>query len=80
MVHSGLIHNCPITPQAVTTTNTIFGPDITALKGKTTRKYSEPVVKDYVEIPQLILELNKEVTLAAYVMLLNWIGLFASTF
>ena len=51
MVHSGLIRNCPITPQEVTTANTIFGPDIAALKGKTTRKSSEPVVTDYVDIP-----------------------------
>ena len=40
MVHSGLIRNCPITPESVTISNTIFGPDIKKLKGKTTSKYS----------------------------------------
>ena len=79
MVHSGLICNCPIKPQAVTITTTIFGPDSAALKEKTTRKSSKPAVTDYVDITQRILELNKEVTLASYVMFLNGIGLFVST-
>ena len=73
MLHSGLIRNCPIKPQSVTITNTIFGPDIEALKEKTTRKSSKPVVTEYVEIPHHLLELNKEVTLASYVMFLNGI-------
>ena len=59
MVHSRLIRNFPMTPQAVTITKAIFGPDIAALRGKTTRKSSEPVVTDYVEIPQQIIDLDK---------------------
>ena len=78
MLHSGLICNFPITPESVNITNTIFGPDIAALKEKTTRKSSKPVVTDYVEIPHCILDLNKEVTLASYVMFLNGIGFFVS--
>ena len=77
--HYGPTRNFPITPQAVTISNTIFGPDISALRGKTTRKSSDPVVTDYVEIPHRILDLNKEVTLEAYVMFLNGIGLFVRT-
>ena len=77
MLHSRLIRNCPITPQSVTITNTILGPDdIAALKGKTTSKSSETVVTDYVKIPQRILELKKEVTLEAYLMFLSGIGFF----
>ena len=78
MVHSRLIRNFPMTPQAVTITKAIFGPDIAALKGKTTSKSSETVVTDYVKIPQRILELKKEVTLEAYLMFLNGIGFFVS--
>ena len=48
MVHFGLIHHFPITPEAVTIANTIFGPDIETLKGKTNRKFYDPVVTDYV--------------------------------
>ena len=79
MVRYELIYNFPITPQAVTISNTIFGPDIEALKGKTTSKYSEPVVTDYVEIPQHILDINKEVTLAADLIFLNGTGFFFGT-
>ena len=79
MERYGLIRNCPITPQALTITNTIFGPGIAALKGKNTSKYSEPVVTDYVEILQHIMDLNKEVTLSADVMFVNGIGLFVRT-
>ena len=79
MVHSRLIQNCPITPQVVTIANTTFVPDITALKWKTTRKSSKPVVIDYVEIPHHILELKKEVTLEVDVIFANEIGFFVIT-
>ena len=80
MVYSGLIRNCPITPQAVTIDNAIFGHDIASLKKKTIRKSSEPVVTYYVEIPQRILYLNKEVTLSVDVLFMNGIGFFISTY
>ena len=79
MVRSGLIHNCPITPKAVTISTTFFDPQIATLTGVNKRKYSEPVVTDYVKILQRILDLNKEVTLTAYVMFVNGIVLFVST-
>ena len=79
MVSYRLICNCPITLQVVTITNTLFGPKIATLKGKTTSKSSEPVVTDYVETPQRILDLKKEVTLAEDVMFVNGVGLFVST-
>ena len=62
----------------VTIANTIFGLDIATLKGKTTSNSSDPVVTGYVEIPQRILDLNKEATLATDVMFVNEIGLFVS--
>ena len=58
MVSSGIIHNCPVTPEAVNNANTIFGPGVASLKGETTRKTSYPVVIDYVEVLQAILDLN----------------------
>ena len=73
IIHSILICNCPITPEAVTITSTIFDPDIATVKGGTTRKYYEPVVTDYRKIPQLILDLNQELTLVAGVIFLNGI-------
>ena len=79
MVHSRLIRNCPITPEAVNIANTIFGPDIATLKGKTTRKYYKPVVTDHVEIPKHILDLENAVTLEAEMMFVNGMGFFVGT-
>ena len=76
MLHDGLIHNCTIIPQAVTIANIMFGPDIATLGGKITRKSYDPVVTDYVEISQSILDQNKEVTLTVYLIFVNGIGLF----
>ena len=48
------------------------------LKGKTTRKYSEPVVTDYVDIPQRMPDLNKSVIIEVYLMFLNDMELFSA--
>ena len=51
IVKSNAIKNCPVTLEHIDTAEQIFGPDIGALKGKTTRRKPQPVVKDYMEIP-----------------------------
>ena len=78
MLSSRLIYNCPITLEAVTIANTYFCPYIAMLKGKITRKYSEPVVTDYVEIPQRMPYLNKSVIMEVYLMFLNDMELFSA--
>ena len=59
--------------------NYVFGANVNSLKGKTTRKSFNPLVTEYMEVPQLILYLNKKVTLAADVMFFNGLALFVST-
>ena len=59
MVCSGMLHNCPITPDLMNNANYIFGANFPSLKGKTTRKSYNTVVTEYVEVPQVILDLNK---------------------
>ena len=49
IVRSNTIKNCPVTLEHISTAEQIFGPDIGALKGKTTRRNPQPVVKDYME-------------------------------
>jgi hypothetical protein len=68
MVRANMIRNCPATPTDITTSNKIFGPDVASLIGKTVRQQPAPVLTDYVEIPQPIIDLNKDVNLAADVM------------
>jgi hypothetical protein len=78
MVRSNMIRNCPITPADVKASNKIFGPDIASLKGKMTRNTPEPVLTDYIKIPRAIIDINKNVTLAADVMFVDSIPFLIS--
>jgi hypothetical protein len=71
MVHEKLIANCPVTVQDVHNANRIFGPDLANLRGNTTRKKTEHVRADYVEIPRDLVNMHKYVTLVADVMFVN---------
>ena len=79
MVCSVMIQNFPVTPEAVSNSNKYFGLDVASLKGKTTRQTSNPVVKEYVETPQKILDLNKKVTTTTDAMFVNELVLSLST-
>ena len=68
MVCSGFIRNCPVTHEYFTIAKTNFGPDVLSPKVKTTIKVSDPVITEYVDIPQNILDLNKAVNMGVYVM------------
>jgi hypothetical protein len=47
-----LITNNLIMQEDIAIAEQVFGPDISSLKGKTTRKTPIPVINDYIEIPQ----------------------------
>jgi hypothetical protein len=49
----------------------IFGPDIGALKGKTTHQKPAPVVTDYIEIPRELIETHQDITLCMDGMKIN---------
>jgi hypothetical protein len=49
----------------------VFGPDIGALKGKTTRQKPAPVVSDYVEIPKELIYNHQSVVLCMDGMKIN---------
>jgi hypothetical protein len=71
MVRSNMIKNCNVTPIDIDNAYTLFGDDITSLRGKTVRTTPDPVMADYVEIPKEILDLNKDLTVAADIMFVN---------
>ena len=50
-----LIHNCPVTVEDINIAEDIFGKDIFALKGKTTRRSPYAVTMDIIEMPPEIL-------------------------
>ena len=74
-----MLINCPVTPEDVGNSNSFFGPGVSPLKIKTTSKSSDSVVTEYVEVTQVILDLNKKLTLAEYFLFVNWLYLFVST-
>ncbi|KAI2501792.1 Reverse transcriptase (RNA-dependent DNA polymerase) [Fragilaria crotonensis] len=63
MLRMNTITNNPVTTEDIIVAEKIFGPDIGALKGKTTRRKPAPVVNDYVEIPKELIAAQREVTL-----------------
>jgi hypothetical protein len=71
MVRSNMIKNCNVTPTDINNAHKLFGDDIAMLRGKTVCNTHDPVMADYVEIPRAILDLNKDVTIAADIMFVN---------
>ena len=69
--------NFPITVDDINRAEKIYGPNITALKGKTVRSKPEVVKTDYVNVPRSILENNSTTALAADISVVNKIPFFA---
>src|SRR5210317_1873698 len=68
MVQHNMINNCPITIEDINIAEKIFGKDIYALKGKTTKQKPISVVTDYISIPTEQLNVHKDVTITADVL------------
>ena len=56
LLHMNTIQNCPVMVKDVKIAKCIFRPDMSSLKGKSTRRKPKPVRKDLVEIPAEITE------------------------
>ncbi len=78
MVRSGMILNCPVTPNAVQNAHHIFGPDLAGVRGQTVRRPLDSVTTNYVQIPHVLLEQHQRVTLAVDVMFVNGIPFLVS--
>jgi hypothetical protein len=71
VIRSNQIKDCPVTIQAIDVTMKIWGKNIAALKGKTTRSKTHPVARDYVKVPKELLKLYKEVFLTTDIFFVN---------
>ena len=70
--------NCPVTPRDVIIANKLFGPDVGALKGKTTRQ-SPPIVDSPMPVDiTSILKYYGEVTLCVDLMYVNRVPLLVT--
>jgi hypothetical protein len=71
MVRTNEINDCPVTVQDIDVATKIWGKNITALTGKTTRRKTIPVVRDFVKVPFDLLKLHKEVFLTTDIFFVN---------
>jgi hypothetical protein len=79
LVRLNLIKDCPITnSDIIHATNKIFGPDLANIRGKTVRRKPDRVRTDYVDIPRVILDVHRYVTLVADVMFVNKVPFLVS--
>jgi hypothetical protein len=64
VIQSNQIKDCPVTVQDADVAFKIWGKNIAALKGKTTRSKPNPsVARDFVKVPVALMDLHKEVFL-----------------
>jgi len=78
IIEGNLLHNCPVTRADIMAAEDIFGPNLGSLKGKTVCKKGEPVELKRINIPILLMERYRDVTLAADIMSINKIWFFVS--
>jgi hypothetical protein len=71
IIQSHQIKDSPVTVQDVEVATSIWGKNISALKGKTTRKKSIPVARNHIKVPAELLKLHKEVYLTADIFFVN---------
>jgi hypothetical protein len=65
------IRKCPVTTEDVNIAKKIFGPNMSSLKGKSTRQNSTPVWEDTVEIPEELIANNQEIEPCIDIMYFN---------
>jgi hypothetical protein len=76
VIRSNQIKDCPVTIQDINAAMKIWGKNISALKGNTTRRKMHPVVRYYVKVPKDLLKLPKEVFMTTDIFFVNKITFF----
>jgi hypothetical protein len=71
VIRSNQIKDCPVTVQDIDVALKIWGNNIAALKGRTTRSKMIPVARDYVKVPLELIKLHKEVFLMTDILFVN---------
>jgi hypothetical protein len=70
-----IIQKCPVTVEDVNISEKIFGPDMSSLKGKSTRRKPKPVRSDLIEIPKEIITKHHDIDLCIDPMYVNECGM-----
>ena len=72
------IQNCPVRPVDVDIAENIFGPDIATLKGKSVRKKPNPVLEDWIQLPEEIHNKHRRIELCMDIMYINGVVLMTA--
>ena len=70
-LRGNMIQNCPVTSKDVQVAEEIFGPSVSRLKGKSTRRAPKPVRSDWIEIPKELMLKHRELELCMDTMFVN---------
>ena len=79
LVRNNLLNDCPVTNSDIVNAHTIFGPDLANLRGKMVRRKPKHVNTELIEIPQSLVDRQKNVTLVADVMFVNGVAFLVSS-
>ena len=78
-MENNLIPNCPVTRRDIIAAEHIFGPDVGALKGKTTRRWPIGVgLYNHTPIPSAIVKQYHDVILAVDILYINKLPFIAT--
>jgi hypothetical protein len=72
------IKNCPVTVEDVNLSEKIFGPDMSSLKGKSTRRKPKPVRQDLIEISKELITKHHDIDLYMDTMYVNECGMLSA--
>jgi hypothetical protein len=71
IIRMNMIRNNEVTTDDVNLAMKVYGPDVAGIKGRTTRNRPRPVINNTIEIPDELLEVQKDVVLSIDGMTVN---------
>jgi hypothetical protein len=71
LLQMNVIKNCPVTVEDINITEKLFGPDMSSLKGKSTRCKPKPVRKELIKIPEKLITKHHDIELCIDTMYVN---------
>jgi hypothetical protein len=78
LLRMNIIQSCPVTVEDVNISEKIFGPDMSSLKGKSTRRKPKPVRSDLIEISKEIITKQHDIDLCMDAMYVNECGMLTA--
>ena len=78
LLRMNVIQNCPVTVEDINIAEKLFEPDMSSLKGKSTRRKPKPVRKNFIEIPKELVAEHHDIELCMNTMYVNECGMLTA--